>query len=672
MRISKVEIKNFRNFQHIVVDTAQTMLLVGANDTGKSNFIFALRLVLDKRLSIADRKLKSDDFWHGIEPWGGEIIKIHIEFTDYKEDKNLRGILDSYTDGREGFACLTFVYKPKQKILDPTLAKEGDYRPYLYGGGTEKEEDWSLLHNLNISYIDALRDAEAELVARRQPLKNLLTLYDINAKTLTNAESHMEAINDVLEDISQIQEFEKDLNNILGVVKEHIHELNPVLRLTANNADAILKMLRILLYTDRLLSINSTSLGLANLLYLALYLLDVEQREKIQAPIDGNEFESIIPAIEEPEAHLHPHIQRLLFRKFINRDSPLILSTHSPHITSVAKLNSILMFRRATSGKETLISSTANLKNELTPNEFEDIERYLDVTRAELLFSRAVIFVEGDAEEYLLPALADLAGIDLDRYGITICNIRGTNFAPFVKLVSCKKDADGKLFGLGIPFVVLTDGDKYVDQKRKAISWAKSSGEYTKEKLSELKKLLEIKSRVKLFSRIKEQSIPILFYSGLQRAISLLDLIGIDSILKKTIIDSYENQSWNDVFENLEKAGIFVNRWSFEPALIDAGFSKNVFEAMQQCDAGSRILNSMRTDIQNDSISEERIEYWVNKIDDVGKGRIGQRLSANLLKSNSGTRAVPDYIQKAFDYLIEILDTSDKTTEEELVVVEEE
>ncbi len=434
MQISKIEIKNFRNFRHVVVDTSQTMLLVGANDTGKSNFIFALRLVLDKQLSLAARKLKTDDFWHGIEPWAGNTIEIHVEFTDYSDNKNLRRILDSYTDGREGFASLAFIFKPKENILDPVQAKEKDYRPYLYGGGGEEKADWSLLHNLNISFVDALRNAESELVARRQPLRDLLTLYDINANSLADAELHMATINDVLKEVKQIQTFEKDLNNILDEVKEHIHKLNPVLRLTANDAEAILKMLRILLHTDRLLPLSSTSLGLTNLLYLALYLLDVEQREKIQTPIDGNEFELIIPAIEEPEAHLHPHVQRLLFKKFMRRNSSLILSTHSPHIASVAPLNSFLMFRKEASGQETLVSSTANLKNDLSPNEFEDIARYLDVTRAELLFSRAVIFVEGDAEEYLLPALAHIAGINLDRYGITICNIRGTNFAPFVKL----------------------------------------------------------------------------------------------------------------------------------------------------------------------------------------------------------------------------------------------
>ena len=138
--------------------------------------------------------------------------------------------------------------------------------------------------------------------------------------------------------------------------------------------------------------------------------------------------------------------------------------------------------------------------------------------------------------------------------------------------------------------------------------------------------------------------------------------------MKKVIINAYEEQAWDDVFKNLEKLGIFVNQLSFEPALMNAGFSQDIFEALQQCDTGPRILTSLRTDIQKGSISEERIEYLVNKIDAVGKGRVGQRLSANLLKLQSESKVIPNYIQKAFDHLIRALDISQKTNETEKLV----
>ncbi len=88
-------------------------------------------------------------------------------------------------------------------------------------------------------------------------------------------------------------------------------------------------------------------------------------------------------------------------------------------------------------------------------NDLADLERYIDVTRGELVFARGVLLVEGDAEEYLLPALGRLNGVDFDKLGITVCSVSGTNFTPFVKLLgpSC----------LNIPFAVLTDLDPRPD-----------------------------------------------------------------------------------------------------------------------------------------------------------------------------------------------------------------
>lgn len=91
--------------------------------------------------------------------------------------------------------------------------------------------------------------------------------------------------------------------------------------------------------------------------------------------------------------------------------------------------------------------SLANL--DLGDEELDDLQRYINTTRAEILFSRGVLFVEGDAEELLVPVFAENAEYDLDDLGITVCSVGGTNFAPYVKLAAA----------LSIPFSVITDWD---------------------------------------------------------------------------------------------------------------------------------------------------------------------------------------------------------------------
>jgi putative ATP-dependent endonuclease of OLD family len=52
---------------------------------------------------------------------------------------------------------------------------------------------------------------------------------------------------------------------------------------------------------------------------------------------------------------------------------------------------------------------------------------------------------------YLIPALAKLNGVDLDRLGITVSSVSGTNFTPYLKLLGRE--------GLNVPFTILTDRD---------------------------------------------------------------------------------------------------------------------------------------------------------------------------------------------------------------------
>jgi len=104
-----------------------------------------------------------------------------------------------------------------------------------------------------------------------------------------------------------------------------------------------------------------------------------------------------------------------------------------------------VVFRSGEDQTEAAAASDAELEDE----EWADIERYLDATRAEMVFARRVLLVEGFAEQVLLPVLAGAEEIDLDKAGITVCAIHGTHFASYIRFLDA----------LEIRWAVITDGD---------------------------------------------------------------------------------------------------------------------------------------------------------------------------------------------------------------------
>jgi len=190
--------------------------------------------------------------------------------------------------------------------------------------------------------------------------------------------------------------------------------------------------------------LSSSSLGTPNILYLVLVELGLRQQ------LDADELAHLVLSIEEPEAHLHPHVQRLVFSDILrpeaDEERSVLVTSHSPHIVSVAPPKSLLILREGgDGGTQAAAAATADLSE----GEWDDIERYLDATRGEIVFARKVMLVEGFAEQVLVPRLAEDAGYDLDKEGISVCAVHGVHFGTYCRYLSA----------LRIPWAVVSDGD---------------------------------------------------------------------------------------------------------------------------------------------------------------------------------------------------------------------
>lgn len=452
MHLSRIQILNLRNFANVDVAISSNAVILGENRVGKSNFLFAMRLVLDPSLPDSARQLKFSDIWDGLTPAdlaAGPSIEVHLDFAEFDGNAALTALLTDYRLAADHTtARLSYVFRKKHGVAG--IPTEGDYEFKVFGGGDETRPVSSeVRRRICLDVLPALRDAESDLGTwRTSPLRPLLddAVGQVAQNDLDTISVMINDATTALTALAPIHTLEESLRTQMAALAGDRHDIKAKFGFAPMDPVRLFRSIRVLI-DDGARSMSEASLGSANLALLTLKLAEFEWRRL------KNERNFTLLAVEEPEAHLHPHLQRkvfgALFADQMQAEQPtrsLILTTHSPSIASVAPIRSIILLRNDdTTGSKAYSLAALNLQ----PAELDDLQRYMDATRADVLFARSVIFVEGDAEAELLPVFAAALGFSLDELGISVCAVGGTNFAPYAKLASA----------LGLPFSVITDWD---------------------------------------------------------------------------------------------------------------------------------------------------------------------------------------------------------------------
>lgn len=173
--------------------------------------------------------------------------------------------------------------------------------------------------------------------------------------------------------------------------------------------------------------------------------------EKIGKKEDNVDY---VFGIEDPELHLHPHIVRVFLQVFetLSERDQIIFTSHSTEFVNRVPISNVISIRRI-GNKRSINQPEIEL---LAERDKEKFQRYLREDRSDMLFSRAVLLVEGQTELYAIPSMARTIGRDLDERGISVVFVNGeANFKIYHQILEAFQ----------IPHVILGDGDGNKENK---------------------------------------------------------------------------------------------------------------------------------------------------------------------------------------------------------------
>lgn len=469
MRISRVVVRNFRSFEHLDIPiSSNTTCVIGENNTGKSNFLHAIRLCIDAGLSSSYRSLIQSDIHSTIDIAQPNQVLIGLEIVDFEKKVNEEALVGAW-QCKPGLARIFYRFRPKLDVREDLEAKEKrdgsltieDYHWEISCGGDPAHDmsaiQWnddvgssirfSDLQSFQVVLLPALRDVESDLRQyRASPLARLMNAMDIDVDEKEELLEKLRAANAEISANSTIEEIAKAVDKSFKEVAGPAFSMDVALGVAEPSFQAIVRALRILMSNIAMTGFDPSSngLGLNNILYVSI-LIEYFQRRLAQKKSAGQ-----IILCEEPEAHLHPQLQLSLFGALNALPFQSILTTHSTHITASAGLSSYVVLTQT--GVPAIFSAVPAAHGELKPSEILDLERYLDATKSNLLFARKVMLVEGPAELFLIPALVKkMKNIDLSREGISVIPIYGVHFDVYAKLFSAEV--------LPKKCAIVTDGD---------------------------------------------------------------------------------------------------------------------------------------------------------------------------------------------------------------------
>ncbi len=577
MYLKEVNLWNFRKFGNVNISDKEPALkvelkdglnvLIGENDSGKTAIIDAIRIVLGTQ-SNEFYFLDEKDFYKDTNE-----LKIECVF-------HFRG--EESVKPAKFLEWITFDEDKKPVLKIRLIAKKDVNRikKYITAGEPDLDNSFDAMEELRITYLKPLRDADRELIAgRTSRVLQILKGHNLFKVKKEDESNHtlVKAVEDANKKIDAYFSTEKDEEEtdnsgrkITETIENHLKGFmgNEKGKYKTNINISEAKLISILGNLNLKISENKVGLGSLNQLYMALELLLFEEEAKDSDTLN-------LCLIEEIEAHLHPQAQlriiKHLQKQLEEKNGQIILTTHSITLGSSIKLENLIICKN---------EKTYPMGSEYTMLEKDDyqfLEMFLDATKANLFFAKGVILVEGDAENLLVPTIAEIIDKPLYDNSVSIVNLGNVAFDRYSRIFLRRKPEED----FGVPVAIITDLDVKEDNdeyniykiKTDEISKLKSNFDTWNFQCLENKEFLNIKE-MKEFLKSKNPDNGNLD-SGLGKF--------LDEIIPENNIKKYREVKRNSKKKSFDMRNIksFINKtWTLEYDIAMSKFKNYLYNSI--------------------------------------------------------------------------------------------
>lgn len=458
--LTKIRIVNFRSIESMSIDLGMSNLLIGQNNTGKSNFLRAINIAVGgiAEISELDVFVGANERLEKSKP-----VMIDIMFQPTNAGEITRDFSDFWTgvfteewittDPEGNFvgirAEIKFDILRDNYVIERRCIHQWGSSAETASINSKKVPFNEAMRSLLLSfYMDANRDIVQDLRNKKSYFGRVTSSHDLPEEEIEKIEEQLSSINAmIINSIPTLQQTKKKIEAItetIGATSSSV-EIEPLARKLSD----LNKGMDIVMQDGNAGRFPISQHGSGTRSWISFLTLSAfvdNQNEKRKA--DDEEAEQFIMlTMEEPEAHLHPQAQRQLFSQISNFSGQKIISTHSPSIVAQSVLADAIYFSKK-NGKTMAVRYKAG-GNVLTVD--EKIVREVINTRADILFASAVILCEGITEELSLPVyFYEYFGCAPFSLGVSIIDAKGVNnYKPYLSLMK----------NFEIPWFIFSDGE---------------------------------------------------------------------------------------------------------------------------------------------------------------------------------------------------------------------